>query len=117
MARRTGSCTTDSCRASRSRELQAREPDPSRFPYTNCQTSLTDKCWGIRQNGAISFLSLLDKLVPRADTIQTIDLAVKLGAEDETLDYLGVFLGATTNYCEHTGIQAVLRHLVERAAS
>ncbi|MBN1955925.1 MAG: hypothetical protein JW900_12875 [Anaerolineae bacterium] len=35
---------------------------------------------------------------------------------DETLDYLSAFLDATTNYYEHTGIQAVTRHLIEDAA-
>ncbi len=39
-----------------------------------------------------------------------------IDVSDETLDYVGAFFDATTNYYEHTGIQSVARHLIEQAA-
>ncbi|NEN99287.1 MAG: hypothetical protein F6K50_28525, partial [Moorea sp. SIO3I7] len=35
---------------------------------------------------------------------------------DDKLDYVAAFLDASTNCYEHTGIQTVARHLIERAA-
>jgi hypothetical protein len=55
-----------------------------------------------------------DRGLTRGNVTDSIRSFVEIS--DETLDYLGAFLDATTNYYEHTGIQAVARHLIERTA-
>jgi hypothetical protein len=56
-----------------------------------------------------------DRGLTRGKVTDSIKRFVEIS--DETLDYLGACLDATTNYYEHTGIQAVARHLIERTTS
>ena len=47
----------------------------------------------------------------------TSRLASAINIADETLDYVGAFLDATTNYYAHTGTQTVARALIHDVVS
>jgi hypothetical protein len=71
------------------------------------------------QNGFDSAQGWMNQLVTdRGLTPSKVLASVKrfVDISDETLDYVGAFFDATTNYYEHTGIQSVTRHLIEQAA-
>ncbi|MBN1179966.1 MAG: hypothetical protein JXD18_12195 [Anaerolineae bacterium] len=73
---------------------------------------------GFLRTGFDAVKGWMDSLVrSRNLTPQNITGNIKrfVDISDESLDYLGAFLDATTNYYELTGTQDVARHLIRRA--